>query len=313
MAKENLHEGRWEDVLPTLEDESFDLIYTDPPYGMEYNSNIPGSKEWNQSGISDSKFEDHLLNDVKGKVDWQNLAKEFFRLAKNDTFFFLHCNCEMMISGVINEFVKVGFHYKGTVVWNKGSVIGGDLKSAMMRDWEPVVYFKKGKRNFNPAEVKRKGKLVTRTRISETKDWVFTLKKHEKVGFPTQKPIALAKQIIELTTKVGDIVLDPFTGSGAIPLAAIGSNRGYVAVEVDDKWSSQLSERLGTELIVEESRKIFRNYIDDCRNDDDVTRDKVVNNWIRDFALDGTSEDVFYSRLDEIPSTKEWFFNDIPQ
>lgn len=308
MATKTLYEGRWEDVLPRLDDESFDLIYTDPPYGKKYKSNIPGDKKWNKSESSKNKFNEHLLNDWNKGVDWERLAEEFYRLAKPGAYFFLHCDTNLVVAHG-HWFTDAGFTLKGEIVWDKNSAVGGDLKGSMKRDWEPILYFCKGKGVLNHIYVERGGKRVLRKRISETDDWRFPLPVKEQVGFPTQKPVALAKQVIELTTNPGQVVLDCFAGSGTIPLAAEELGRGYVAVEADDKWLPNLAKRLGVEPTVEDNRESFRNYLEDCRENSKtipVSQAGVVEGWLA-AGLDGTAEDVFYTRLREIPATKEWF------
>ncbi len=308
MATKALYEGRWEDVLPTFQDESFDLIYTDPPYGKKYKSNIPGDKKWNKSENSKNKFEDHLLNDMQGAVDWERLAKELYRLARPGAYFFLHCDTNLIVSHG-HWFTDAGFNLKGQIIWNKNSAVGGDLKGAMKRDWEPILYMCKGKGILNPVEVERGGERVVRNRISETDDWTFPLLAKEQVGFPTQKPLALARQVINLTTKPDQMILDCFAGSGTIPLAADELGRSYVAIEADDKWVPKLAERLGVTPRVEEKRRFFREYLDSCRDSASeipASQAGIVNGWVAS-SLDGSNEDTFHSRIREIPATKEWF------
>ena len=280
-----LYYGTWEYWLPQLEDESVDLIYIDPPYGKEYISNIPGDKRWKTSdGTSDSKFHEHLMNDTQGGIPWGELAKELYRVAKPDTYFFLHCDIPMLMD-IGNDFCVDDqdnelFRYKGRIAWNKGVANGGDPKGAQTRDWEPIIYFCKGAPQFNPAQVWRKykhsekdtgekdfevkrGKKIKKfraetrvlttnerlqwnDRLMECKDWVFSRPtKAEKVKFPTQKPIALAKRVVELTTKPGGVILDCFAGSGTAPLAAKELGREYIAIEADHQWVVKIEERLG--------------------------------------------------------------------
>ncbi len=243
MLKESKFEfGRWEDLLPKLDSYSFDLIFTDPPYGMGYLSQIPGDTTWCKNGETTSKFSKKILNDEEGGVAWDDLAKQAFRLLKSDRFLFLHCNLEVIYRHV-RHFEDAGFTVKGLVVWDKSFSIGGDLKAAMKRDWEPIIYMAKGKPKFNPIEVIRNNKKVLRNRISEIDDWQFQLPEKEKLGFPTQKPIALCKQIILLTTQPGEWILDPFTGSGAIPLSAKLLNRNFYACEADQEVYDKFKTR----------------------------------------------------------------------
>ncbi len=225
-------EGRWEEIIPNIEDNTFNLIYTDPPYGMNYLSNIPGDKTWNKSGESIAKFDRPILNDGKDDVNWENLAEQCYRVLKPNSYLFLHCNLDIVVKKVI-WFEEVGFNIKGMIPWNKKFSIGGDIKGSMKRDWEPIIYMAKGKPKLNSIEVQRGEDKALRDRISEISDWTFQLPKSEKIGFPTQKPLALCKQIIELASQPEGLVLDPFAGSGTIPLACRLLNRRCLAIEAD--------------------------------------------------------------------------------
>lgn len=248
-----VHFGDWKDELNNYDDESFNLIYTDPPYGMNYKSQIPGDKAWNPKGKkSNYKFEEIIMGDKDG-IDWESFSKEMYRVLKNDSFLFLHCNMVNVIKDV-HWMEDVGFKYKGTVVWNKRGSRGGSLFTSMKRDWEPILYFIKGSPTFNEIKVSRKGEIVDRKRISEISDWDFELSEfadwdfggvsgNERCGFPTQKPIELCKQVIRLCTNEGDVVCDPFMGSGSIAKASRELNREFVTVEKDEKIYNKFSSR----------------------------------------------------------------------
>lgn len=225
--------------------EAFDLLYTDPPYGMNYLSNIPGDDTWCKKESSENRFSKPILNDKPRDINWHNLANLFYKVLKKDTFFFLHCNLEMIYNHT-QAFINAGFKVKGAIAWNKRFAIGGDLKASMKRDWEPIMYFTKGRPAWQSVMVPRKGKEKEIKRLSEIADWefdtveaenmnqwVFSLPKKEKVGFPTQKPIALCSQIIKVATTPGQLVLDPFCGSGAISKAAVATGRNFLTIEAD--------------------------------------------------------------------------------
>jgi len=235
-----------ENHMKIMEDSSVDLIYTDPPYEMNYLSNIPGDKTWNKTGESESRFEKAIDGD-QGGTEWESFWKECHRVMKDGSFLFLHHNMPFLIKyGDLIQ--KCGFEYKGTVAWNKRFAIGGGLKTTMKREWEPISYFSKGKAEFNPVKVMRgkpgKEELADRKRISEIVDWVFSLKKAEKCGHPTQKPVKLAEQVINLTTKPGDVIFDPFGGSGTTGVAALNLGRKAVIVELDSGFFEIAKKRI---------------------------------------------------------------------
>jgi len=226
--------GRWEEKILSLDDNVVDLVYTDPPYGMGYKSNIPGNKQWNKTGESKSKFSKPILNDTHGDIDFAEFAKQMYRVMKSDSFIFIHCNVEWI--GInVSHFKQAGFKEQGTIAWNKKFSIGGNLTGAMKRDWEPIWYLTKGKPHLRPIMVDRKEGRVERQRISEIADWVFQLSDSERTGFPTQKPSALVRQVIQLTTDTGNLILDPFAGSGTIGKMAEILGRDSLSFEADEE------------------------------------------------------------------------------
>lgn len=237
-----LIEGDCTKVLKTLPDNSFDLIYTDPPYEINYSSNIPGDKKWNKTGETSSKFE-VLLGDKEDDINFKEVWKELYRVLKDDSFFFLHFNIPSIIK-YGKEIEECGFKYKGTVIWNKKSSIGGDIKSSMKKDWEPIFYYSKGKPSFYPVTVIRNKEKVTRKRISEIADWEFSLKKTDKTGHPTQKPVDLCNQILDLTTKKGDTILDPFAGSGTLGVSSNMLDRNCSLIELDETYIKLIKNRV---------------------------------------------------------------------
>lgn len=233
--------SKWEDYLPTLEAESIDLIYTDPPYGMEYRSNIPGSKQWNKSRKSKSKFARPVIGDLKDefdKIDFSLFFKECFRVLKPNRYMFVHANEEFYAEKHKN-FIEAGFKKKGTIIWNKKVSFGGDLKGSMQNNWEPIYYWSKGKPKLN--EISINGKV--KKRISETREWVFTVNRKHHVGHPTQKPIVLARQIISIACPNGGLVLDPFAGSGTAGVACIQTERNSILVECDNAYCEIMEKR----------------------------------------------------------------------
>lgn len=240
--------GKWEDELPKQPDESVNLVLTDPPYGLGYVSNIPGSKQWNSTGKTESRFEKPLAGDDPAENDamaWHAFFEHCHRVLKPDSYCVLHCTVPF-VGQKWDAIEKSGLKYKGTVAWNKRFAIGGDLKGAMKRNWEPIVYLAKGKPSMNTLEVVRKGNVVERERISEIDDWVFMLKKPERCGHPTQKPLSLTKRFILGMTQEGNTVLDPFAGSGTVLVAAESLQRNSIGIELEQKFCEMVEKRLQT-------------------------------------------------------------------
>lgn len=237
----------WEDALARIGSGTIHLLYTDPPFGMAYQSRIPGSRPWNSNGKSSRRFASPMRGDKKrDRINWSRFATEAFRVLRRNSFLVLHTNVPLLaqITGI---FTAKGFRYKGVIVWTKGSAIGGHLEGTLKRDWEPLLYMSKGNPRVNPIAVERRGERVMRDRISETADWNFTLKEKEKAGHPTQKPLELAKQVVRLMSKRGDTVLDCFAGSGTIALACRELGRKCISVEADPFMRDLIERRLKPE------------------------------------------------------------------
>ena len=235
--------------LPQIEDSSIGLILTDPPYGMGYVSNIPGDKEWNESGETNGKFSNVMEGDSiesHNGIDWSEFFRQCHRVLKDGTYLFIHCNVRF-IAQHLAEMEDAGFRHKGTLVWNKGSAVGGDLRGAGKRDWEPILYLAKGEPKLNPIPVWRKGKLVIRDRISEASDWTFILPAGEKCGHPTQKPVALAKQIILWACPENGTVFDPFCGSGTTGVATKELGHRFIGFDIEPNFIDIAASRLAEE------------------------------------------------------------------
>jgi site-specific DNA-methyltransferase (adenine-specific) len=67
---------------------------------------------------------------------------------------------------------------------------------------------------------------------------------HYHFQHPTQKPVKLFKQLIELTTKEDDLVIDPFAGSGTTAIACLELNRNYICIEKDQEYFEVIENRI---------------------------------------------------------------------
>lgn len=234
----------WEQVLPDLKPRSVGLVVTDPPYEMNYLSGIAGDARWNSRGKSKSKFDRIMKGDHPSGVYWDGLLYELNRVLKSNGYLVVHASHALMLNLRPGIFIDHGFKLQGCITWRKGSALGGNLTAAMKRSAEPILYLSKGTPKLNPIEVERNGEWVKRDRIDEVLDWQFSLPRDEHCGVPTQKPVALCEQIINLMSRPGDVVLDPFAGSGSICLAARNLGRRYIGVECDLKTFRIMKNRM---------------------------------------------------------------------
>jgi site-specific DNA-methyltransferase (adenine-specific) len=218
---------RWENV--TLGSTTYDLIYTDPPYGQNYKTQISGDPHWNKSGKTKTF---NIMEGDSNILNWSLFAYRMYQCLKPNSYLVMHGN-QRLLAACLPVLESHGFNYHGTIVWNKKSSIGGNLFGALRRDWEPVFYFGKGKAQYQGNK-----------RLSEVTGWEYTTKRSEYVGHPTQKPLDLCKRIINLFCPPYGEILDPFAGSGTIGLAALKTGRQCTSIECDKRYFDILKTRL---------------------------------------------------------------------
>jgi DNA modification methylase len=195
------------DILPQFGDESVDFILTDPPYIAGYRSrtNETLRNDDNAAWLVPSFAEMHrVLKD-------DACAISFYGWPKVDLFF--------------AAWKQAGFRIAGHIVFRKRYA----SKTAFLQYRHEAAYLLvKGNPAFPAAP------------LPDVMDWTYTGNKHH----PTQKSIHVLKPLIEAFTKPGDLVLDPFAGSGSTCLAAHRTGRGYIGIELDAIYHATARQRL---------------------------------------------------------------------
>jgi len=193
--------------------ESAEICLTDPPYGVDY---VGGTKD--KLTIENDGLEDALglLEDSFG-----NIAAT---IKKN--IFVFHPN--MYHAEFLKEYKKY-FHLSSVLMWVKNTfTLGrGDFH------WrsEPILYGWVIKGQHNWYGDRKQSNVLEFNKPTKNKH------------HPTMKPIDLIEYLLKLTTKVNDIVLDPFSGSGATLIACENLKRNCYAIEFDPKYCDVIIER----------------------------------------------------------------------
>jgi site-specific DNA-methyltransferase (adenine-specific) len=239
-------------------DNTVALVVTSPPYfaGKQYEESL------GQNGVPGSYFEYlQLLRDVfeectrvlepggRIAVNVANLGRRPFR----------------SLSGDVTQILQdLGLLLRGEVVWWKGRAAGGSCawgtfqrpSNPVLRDvTERIVIASKGRfdRALKPAAREAEGfpstATITRDEFLEatTDLWEIPPESATRVGHPAPFPVALPRRLIELYTYEGDLVLDPFVGSGSTAVAAIKTRRHYVGFDTDEGYVAQAERRIGEE------------------------------------------------------------------
>jgi site-specific DNA-methyltransferase (adenine-specific) len=155
-------------------------------------------------------------------------------------------------SHIIQQMTSLGFLMRGEIIWDKGasaspSTAWGSWQSAanpVLRDvHEYILVFSKG---MYPRKRSGKENTIGRDEFLEwTKSvWSFPAVSAKKVGHPAPFPEELPHRLIQLYTFEGDVVLDPFAGSGTTCLAALADGRFYIGYEIRRDYFELAHQRI---------------------------------------------------------------------
>ncbi|MCD6539277.1 MAG: site-specific DNA-methyltransferase [Candidatus Omnitrophica bacterium] len=226
--------------MSELPDNSVHLMVTSPPYnvGKDYDENL-SLKEYRD--LLKRVFKETyrvLVPGGRACINVANLGRK--------PYIPLH-------SFIIEDMQELGFLMRGEILWDKGSSAspstawGTWLKAnnPVLRDiHEYILVFCKD--TFTRKNPYRRKSTISREEFLEfTKSvWSFPAERASKVGHPAPFPVELPYRLIQLYTFEGEIVLDPFVGSGTTCIAAIKTNRKYVAYDIDRKYCNLSEQRI---------------------------------------------------------------------
>lgn len=205
-----------EDLNKLMGDKKANLIVTDPPYNVNFES-ASGLKIKNDKQTSE-KFYDFLLSAFK------NISEH---LAEGGSAYIFHADTEGL--NFRKAFIDAGFHLSGVCIWTKNSFVMG--RSPYQWGHEPILYgwLKTGKHKWYAGR-------------AESTIWHYD--KPKKNGeHPTMKPIPLLCYPIKNSSAVNSIVLDTFAGSGSTLMACQQMDRICYCMEIDPKYASVIIRR----------------------------------------------------------------------
>jgi len=167
---------------------------------------------------------------------------------------------------IIRTMLDVGFLMRGEIIWNKAassspSTAWGSWLSAKnptLRDVHEyiLVFSKETLSRGNPG--KRKSTISKSEFLEFTKSvWTFPAVSAKKIGHPAPFPVELPYRFIQLYTFQGEVVLDPFMGSGQTAIAAIKTERYYIGYEINEEYVKLAEKRIREYLMAEKSPKLF--------------------------------------------------------
>ncbi|HRZ96438.1 MAG TPA: site-specific DNA-methyltransferase, partial [Paludibacter sp.] len=208
------------DGLKNIPDESVDLIFTDPPYFQYRAQNVQGLK--NHKDV-ETEFEfDSFGNEEEYLNFLEEVLTECFRVAKPGAAGYIWCGDDFV--SYINRMVdRVGFKFRKVIHWHKTNPFPAIYTRKMFANsMELLVHFSKGTpKTWNHKHVNEMHNFI-QAPICMGK---------ERTKHKTQKPLKVCIPYIEISSNPGELVLDPFIGSGSTAVAAKMLGRNFIGFE----------------------------------------------------------------------------------
>ena len=223
-------------ALKEIEDNSVDLILTDPPYNLgafmkNRDTNLHKMREnfFGAAGWDNMEYEVWLSS-------MDNFFNESSRIMKNGASMVMFMSL-IKIETIIQLAEKYGFYYKTTGIWHKTNPMPRNMNLHFVNSTEAWLYFTYKTRTgtFN-----NDGKLFHD--FIETSLVTKNEKNHGK--HPTQKPIQLISHFVELLSNKGDTIVDPFMGSGTTGVVAKSLGRNFIGIELNQDYFNIASKRI---------------------------------------------------------------------
>lgn len=248
INRNELYLGDCLEVMEFISDESVDCIVTDPPYKITSGGCTVTPNKNEPKGIFNrrDKRKDWADNARKGKmfnhneIEFEDWVPHIYRVLKNGTHAYIMTNDRNM-----HELLTICKHNKLRLVnilaWKKNNVTPNRY---YMKNLEFIVMVRKGKaKTINNPGSKQCIEV----------DNIIGGKLH-----PTEKPVKVMEILISNSTNPGEVVLDPFIGSGTTAIACINTGRQYIGIEKDEEYyeiaKKRISDRLKEKEI--EDRKV---------------------------------------------------------
>lgn len=226
--------------MDEIPDSSVHLMITSPPYnvGKEYDNDLTLDEYLELLTSVFSQTYKKLVTGGRACVNIANIGRK--------PYIPLHA----MVIEIMSD---LGFLMRGEIIWDKsasggGSCAWGSWMSAsnpVLRDYhEYILVFSKESYSKNKYQAK-KDTIEKDDFIQWTKSiWTFPAVNAKRIGHPAPFPIELPHRLINLYSYEGDVVLDPFCGSGTTCIAALQNKRNYIAYDINEEYVKLSQKRI---------------------------------------------------------------------
>ena len=250
------------EILKKIPSKTFDLVFADPPYNMQIGEKLKRPDNSKVNGVNDKW--DQFLN----FKHYDEFSKEWLKECKR----ILKDNGSMWVIGTYHNIFRLGYHIQNLnywilndVIWRKNNPMPNFKGTRFTNAHETLIWASKSKKSkytFNYQSLK-----CLNDDLQMRSDWTLPicngkerLKKNGKKIHSTQKPEALLHRIILATTNKGDLICDPFIGTGTSAVVAKKLGRKYFGIEKDKKYFGAANKRINQTKVIED------NYLDTVEN-----------------------------------------------
>jgi site-specific DNA-methyltransferase (adenine-specific) len=204
------------EYLQSYDGPKFDLLLSDPPYGMDFKSGWSDKEK-----IANDKIDDTIEL-------FESILSKSVKHLKEDAHFYLFGSIDYI--GELRPIIEKYLTLKNILIWDRRVIGMGDLKS-YGKSFD-VVYFGVNKvwRDLNGT---RDRDILYYNRCDPA-----------KMIHPTEKPLDMLEYLIKKSTKENDLILDPFAGGGSTLVAAKNTNRKCTGIEIESKYVDLIKSRL---------------------------------------------------------------------
>lgn len=215
-----------EDVAKLMDGNLADLLFTDPPYNV--------SMEEKSKDVLNNKNYSHIENDNLTENEFKQFLKNVFTNASNSikddaSYYIFSCqggDSEMMMMMMMRE---CGIKCRHQIIWVKDAPVFSMGRLDYDYKHEPILYGWKKKHHFY--------------RMGEQDKSVWEFKRTENKLHPTMKPVELIANALNNSTKINDLVLDLFGGSGSTLIACEQLDRICYMMELDEHYATVIVDR----------------------------------------------------------------------
>ena len=232
--------------MDEIPDNSVHLMITSPPYnvGKEYDSDLTLDEYLDLLTRVFGQTYRKLVTGGRACINIANIGRK--------PYIPLHAM-------VIEIMLDLGYLMRGEVIWDKSASAGGSCawgswmsaSNPVLRDFhEYILIFSKESYSKDKKQEKR-DTIEHDEFIQWTKSiWTFPAVNAKKIGHPAPFPVELPHRLIKLYSYEGDVVLDPFVGSGTTCLAAIQNNRKYIGYDIKKEYVELAEKRISNQKFI---------------------------------------------------------------